>query len=325
MGKKTSHSRHGSLQYWPRKRAARQHARVRNFASDKDGMAAFAGFKAGMTHIQVVDNRKNSPTKGREITMPVTLVECPPLKIIGLRAYKKNTKGYGETVATEVRLKSNSKHLSRTTTWKPTGSLEKLNADDYTRAVLVVHTQPDLAGFGQKKPQIFEVGFNGSVADAIAFAKEHQEITVDQLLKPGEFVDAHAVTTGKGYQGVVKRFGVSIRSHKSEKGNRKAVIGPEGYGKVQYTAPQAGKMGYHLRTEYNKQIMDLVQPEDIQISGGIVGFGQVKNPTLLIKGSLPGPKKRMITLVKATRQDPKASTQAMEVTHVATRSQQGNQ
>lgn len=322
---KTNHSRHGSLQYWPRKRAARQHARVRSYASDKEGMAAFAGFKAGMTHIQVVDNRKNSPTKGREINVPVTLIECPPLKIIGVRAYKNNTKGYGEQVATEVRLKSNSKHIERTTDWKPTGSLDKLNPEDYTRATLIAHTQPDLAGFGQKKPQIFEVGFNGSVQDAIAFAKEHQEIAVETLLKEGEFIDAHAVTTGKGFQGVVKRFGVSIRSHKSEKGIRKAVIGSEGYAKVQYTAPQAGKMGYHLRTEYNKQIMGIVQPEQVQIEGGIVNFGQVKNTTLLIKGSIPGPKKRMITLVKAIRQDPKKSTQAMEITYIATRSQQGNQ
>ena len=324
MGKKINHSRHGSLQYWPRKRAARQHARVRSFASDKEGFAAFAGFKAGMTHIQVVDNQKNSPTKGREINVPVTIIECPPLKIIGVRAYKHNTKGYGETAATEVRLKSNSKHLERTTTWKPTGSLDKLHPEDFTRATLIAHTQPDLAGFGQKKPQIFEVGFNGSVADTIAFAKEHQEVTVDKILEPGAFVDAHAVTTGKGFAGVVKRFGVSLRSHKSEKSNRKAVIGPEGYGKVQYTAPQAGKMGYHLRTEYNKQIMAIVEPDQVQISGGLVNYGQVKNTTLLVKGSIPGPKKRMVTLVKSMRQDPKASTQPMEVSHIATRSQQGN-
>ncbi len=324
MGKKINHSRHGSLQYWPRKRAARQHARVRSYTSDNEGLAAFAGFKAGMTHIQVVDNQKNSPTKGREINVPVTIIECPPLRIIGVRLYKKNVKGYGETAATEVRLKSSSKHLERTTSWQPTGSLDKLNAEDYTRATLIVHTQPDLAGFGQKKPQIFEAGFNGSVADTIAFAKESEEITVDKILQAGSFVDAHAVTTGKGFAGVVKRFGVSLRSHKSEKSNRKAVIGPEGYGKVQYTAPQAGRMGYHLRTEYNKQIMAIVAPEEVQIKGGIVNFGQVKNTTLLVKGSIPGPKKRMITLVKATRQDPKASTQAMEVTHIATRSQQGN-
>jgi len=322
---KTNHSRHGSLQFWPRKRAARQHARVRTFASDKEGFAGFAGFKAGMTHIQVVDNKKNSPTKGREINVPVTLIECPPLRIIGVRAYKNNVKGYGETAATEVRLKSNSKHLQKETAWKPTGSLDKLNPEEFTRITLIAHTQPDLAGFGQKKPQIFEVGFNGSNADAIAFAKEHQEIPVETILKEGEFVDAHAVTTGKGFAGVVKRFGVSLRSHKSEKSNRKAVIGPEGYGKVQYTAPQAGKMGYHLRTEYNKQILGIVAPEKVQISGGIVNFGQVQNTTLLVKGSIPGPKKRMITLVKAIRQDPKASTQPMEITYIATRSQQGNQ
>lgn len=324
MGKKYNHSRHGSLQYWPRKRASRQHARVRGWNSDKPGIQGFAGFKAGMTHILVTDNGKNSITKGRDIRVPVTIIECPPLTVAGIRFYKKNPSGYGEIAASEVHLKAG-KHVEKRTNWKVSGKLDGVDTEGVTRAVLLVHTQPEQTGIGQKAPHIFELGFNGSVEDAIAFAKENQTITVDQIFEAGQFLDTHSVTKGKGYQGVVKRFGVSLRSHKSEKSNRKAVIGPEGYGKVQYTAPQAGKMGYHLRTEYNKQIMAIVQPEDIQISGGIGRFGQVKNPCLLIKGGVAGAKKRLITLAHAMRPDPKASTQAMELQHISKRSQQGNQ
>ncbi len=317
--------RKGSLQYWPRKRAKRQHARVRSWATAKEPKPlAFAGFKAGMTHILVTDNRKHSPSKGQDISMPVTIIECPPLKIAGIRFYKKNTKGYGEAAATEVRFKAD-KELLRTTKWKETGKLDGIKPEEYTRATLLVHTQPALTGIGQKKPQLFEAGFAGSVADAIAYVKEHKEIAVADALAPGQFVDSHAVTTGRGTQGPVKRFGIGLRSHKSEKSNRKAVLGPEGYAKVTFTSPQAGKMGYHLRTEHNKQIMGLLEADKLQVSGGIINYGVVKNTVVLLKGSVGGSKKRLITLTHATRADPKVSTQAMEITHIATRSQQGNQ
>jgi large subunit ribosomal protein L3 len=315
--------RKGSLQYWPRKRAKRQHARVRTWNTAEAGPAGFAGFKAGMTHVVVTDNRKNSPTKGQDITVPVTIIECPPLKVIGVRLYKANKKGYGEAVATEVRLKAG-KELQRTTDWKETGSLDELKAEEHTKATLLVHTQPNLTGIGQKKPHIFEIGVGGSVADAIAYAKEHSEISVADVIKAGDYYDAHAVSTGKGTQGAVKRFGIGLRSHKSEKSTRKAVLGPEGYGKVTYTSIQAGKMGYHLRTEYNKKALALVEPDQVRISGGIVGYGEVKNTTLLLKGSVPGPKKRLITIKKASRPDPKASKEPMEVVQIITRSQQGN-
>ncbi len=321
----TRSPRKGSLQYRPRVRAKRQHARVRTWVDDKSGKPlGFAGFKAGMTHVLVVDNRKNSPTKGREISVPVTILECPPLIIAGVRFYSKNTKSYGERASTDVHFKP-AKQLSRTTKWKETGSLDKINPEDYTKATLLVHTQPYETNIGQKKPQIFEIGFSGSVSDVVAFAKENKKIDVSDVITQGCFFDTHSVTKGKGTVGPVKRFGISLRSHKSEKSVRKAVLGPEGYAKVQFTAPQGGKMGYHLRTEYNKQIMAVLSPEQVAIKGGLVNYGNPKNTVVLIKGSVAGPKKRLITLSKPLRQNPKASTQPMEVVHVSIRSQQGNQ
>ncbi len=62
---KASNPHHGSLQFWPRKRAKRVYARVRSKVSSKDAKALeFAGYKVGMTHLAVNDNRPKSTTKG---------------------------------------------------------------------------------------------------------------------------------------------------------------------------------------------------------------------------------------------------------------------
>lgn len=323
MGKKYSAPRRGSLQYWPRKRAARQHARVRNNNTTVKGLAGFAGYKAGMTHIIATDNRKASTTKGQDISIPVTILECPPLKIAGVRFYSDNG-AYGKSAATQVHFEP-SKELAKHHNFKKSGTLDTIKPEEHAYASLIVHSQPHLTGIGQKKPQIFELDFVGTVQETIDYAKENKEISVSDILKEGQFVDSHSVTKGKGTQGVVKRFGVSLRSHKSEKSARKAVIAPEGYAKVQYTAPQAGKMGYHLRTEYNKQILAIKEAKEVQIQGGIVHYGNPKNTVLLVKGSLGGSKKRLITLTQPVRVDQKASTQPMTIQHIATRSQQGNQ
>jgi large subunit ribosomal protein L3 len=72
--------RAGSLQYWPRKRSRRVHARVRSWQTVKDAKPlAFAGYKVGMTHIIYTDNKANSMTKGSDISMPVTIIECPSI------------------------------------------------------------------------------------------------------------------------------------------------------------------------------------------------------------------------------------------------------
>ena len=75
--------RSGSMQFWPRVRAKRSYARLRTATHQKDSkFATFPGYKVGMTHVMLTDNRKNSPTKGSELSWPVTVIECPPVKIL---------------------------------------------------------------------------------------------------------------------------------------------------------------------------------------------------------------------------------------------------
>ena len=82
------------MQYWPRKRAKREYARVRSWAPSKDVKAlGFAGYKVGMTHVLYTDARKNSKSKGEDIACAVTVVECPPLKVIGYQTYEEGYYG----------------------------------------------------------------------------------------------------------------------------------------------------------------------------------------------------------------------------------------
>jgi len=290
--------RRGSWQFWPRMRSKKSTPRIRSwFKPQEPKIAGFAGYKAGMTHIEMKDNPK-SPNKDNFKITPVTVIECPPLKVIGLRFYKKHNKNL---VSFSHLLSSNvDKELLRRT---KLGKSEEPQEFDEVR--LLVHTQPKLTGIGKKKPELFEIGLGGNKKEALELGKSYlgKELTINDVFKEGQFLDVHGITKGKGFQGTVKRFGVIIRQHKSEKTKRGiGNLGSWTPKRVQYTVPQPGKMGYHLRTEYNKwNLMIGDNPEDINPKGGFLHYGLVKNNYLLLKGSVPGPAKRLVILTNARR------------------------
>lgn len=190
-----------------------------------------------------------------------------------------------------------------------------------------MQTQPALAGFGKKKPEVFEIPLGGKIEDQIVFAKEHveQNISVKDVLKAGSYVDVRAVTTGRGYQGPVKRFGVSLRAKKSEKVTR----GPgslgswKGQGHMMYRIAYAGQTGYHARTQYSNYILAVEDDiSKINPEGGLLHYGEVKNTYVLIKGSLPGPKKRLVMCTPAHRKG--KATALPSIDYVSVVSQQGN-
>ena len=87
--------RKGSLQFWPRKRAAKFLPSVNWDAIDSGkNLKGFICYKAGMVSVAVKDNTPNSMTKGKEIVIPATILECPPLKIFSVRFYKNNKVRY---------------------------------------------------------------------------------------------------------------------------------------------------------------------------------------------------------------------------------------
>ena len=73
---KARNPRHGSMQFWPRKRANRAYAKVRSYAnSNEKNIVGFAGYKVGMTHLLIKSTRPNSMTQGESIFRPVTIIE----------------------------------------------------------------------------------------------------------------------------------------------------------------------------------------------------------------------------------------------------------
>jgi large subunit ribosomal protein L3 len=301
----------------PHARAKRHFARVRSHSTSKDGKpVAFAGYKAGMTHIAVLDTRKNSPTKGIEVSQPVTIIECPPMKVVGVRSYRKDA--YGLHAISDHFFKAD-KHLARRVRTKEHSFPETLSADFST---LLVHTQPHLTGTGQKKPELFEIPVGqGKPEETLAFAKQHKELKAADVFKVGSFVDAHSLTKGQGFAGVVKKSGVGVRRHKSEKVKRGAVMGPEGYAKVTFEANMPGKWGNHTRTEWNKKIM-LIDNKPITPKGGFVRYGVVKNEYILLHGSVPGTKYGLIRLVSGIRKNPKKVEDAPVIEYTSVESQQ---
>ncbi len=298
--------RSGSMQFWPRKRAKRSYARIRHSPHLKDkGLVAFAGYKVGMTHLQAIETKKTSHRKGEEISIPVTILECPPLKIHSIRLYKKNFAGM--KMVKEV--VQHSKDLGRKipVSKKPKAhDLSALNSIDYDDVKVVVYTQPRLANTERKKPELFEISLGGSKEDKLAYAKEHfeKDILFETVFKEGEFTDLRVITIGKGFQGPVKRFGISLRQSKSEKAIRNpGSLGPwMGQGHIMYRVAHAGKMGYHMRTEYNKQIIKIIKDgKTIMPKGGFLRYGNTKAQLILVKGSIGGPKKRLVIMQKAER------------------------
>lgn len=324
---KRRNPRHGSMQFWPRVKAKSQTPRIRSWKTDESGLLGFIGYKAGMTHVIAVDSGKNSPTKGEKIQVPVTVVECPPMKIASVRLYVPH--GYGFKVQQELFFKTDKDYLKRGVASKNiigVKDLDSLDLTNVTQVMLSVYSQPKLLGFGKKIPDILEMAVGGSNEDAINFIKDHLEkgISVSEILKEGSFVDARAVTTGKGTQGPVKRFGVSLRNHKSEKTIRGpgSLGGWKGQGHFMYRIAFAGQTGYHQRTQYSNMVLGVFNdPAKVNPKGGFINYGFVKGDYILVKGSVPGPKKRLIALTQPLRKVKNASLPT--INFISTDSKQG--
>ncbi len=337
MGHRKKHApRHGSLAFLPRKRAASAKGRVRHWLDTSENVIflGFAGFKAGMTHITYIEDQKNSPYYGKELMKPVTVIEVPPLILIGIRIYNEDEYGKyieGDIFSTELNNYLNRKiNIPNFEKYNFDGIKEKLskalNATSDIRGIF--QTQPHLTSIPRKKPDIIEIKLNsiGSPIEEFNFALEYlgKEIKARDVLIEGELVDMLAVTKGKGFQGPVKRYGVKILTRKNSKVRRAvACIGPWHPARVLYTVPRPGQMGYHQRTEYHKRIMVIGEnEEEINPKGGFIRYGKVNGDYLLVLGSIPGPKNRLIRIRKTIRPVKSFMVKSPEITFISRESQQ---
>ncbi|GAA5960341.1 hypothetical protein JCM8115_001148 [Rhodotorula mucilaginosa] len=340
--RKYEHPRCGSLGFLPRKRAARHRGKAKSFPKDDPKapvhLTAFLGYKAGMTHIVRDLDRPGSKMHKKEVVEAVTVVETPPMVIVGVVGYVETPRGlrslttvWAEHLSDEVKrrfyknwyrskkkafTKYAKKHAEQGKSSSVARELERISK--YCSVVRVLaHTQIRKTGLSQKKAHLMEIQVNGgSVADKVDFAKSHFEKTVDvsSVFEQDENIDIIGVTQGHGFEGVTHRWGTKKLPRKTHKGLRKvACIGAWHPSAVMYSVARAGQDGYHHRTEINKKVYRIGKADDegsastefditkkaITPVGGFVRYGIVKNDWVMVKGSCPGVVKRVVTLRKS--------------------------
>lgn len=122
--------------------------------------------------------------------------------------------------------------------------------------------------------------------DDVGKYENGQEIKVSDVFTPGDRVDVTGTSKGKGFQGVIKRFGVSR--------------GRETHGSMYHRRP--GSMGANTdpgRVFKRKKLPGHMGAERVTIQNlDVVKVDEERN-LLLLKGSVPGPKGGLL-LIKET-------------------------
>uniref|UniRef100_A0A7C4FGB8 Large ribosomal subunit protein uL3 n=1 Tax=Ignisphaera aggregans TaxID=334771 RepID=A0A7C4FGB8_9CREN len=310
--RKTSAPKRGSLGVRPRKRATEFIPRVKSWPLlqlETPRVLGFIGYKVGMTHVILVDDRPGTPTQGKEVFVPVTIIETPPAIPIAVRVYGINEYG-GYSLLKDVWIEP-PKEIEiwrRIPAYRPSSNISdriewiKNNLQNIKRVSLVMAANVKaVGGLSKKTPDILEVVVEGGdVAQRVTYSLEvlGKTIHVDTVFNPGQFIDIIGVTKGKGFQGVIKRFGVKElpRWHKHRKGSRRIGSRSPTIGAMS-EVPQPGQMGFHRRTEFNKRIIAIGDSGyEITPSGGFPHYGIVKSKWLMIWGSCVGVPKRPLIL-----------------------------
>jgi len=334
MGHRKKHApKRGSLAYLPRGRAARAVGRIRFWPQVEEGPAllGFMGYKAGMTHVLMVEDRPSSPNLGKEVVHPATVVEVPPITVCAIRAYVKNK--YGLQTFTEAWMKDPPKDFDRVVVlpehFNTEQGLKKMEEgfDQIVEFRLLAATQPRLAGVPKKKPEIMEIKVDGgSVKEQFEYAKNllGKTVSITDVFKEGQFIDMVSVSKGKGWQGPVKRWGVRILQDKSRKTKRGiGTLGAWHPAHVLYSIPRAGQMGYHQRTEYNKRILKIgIDGSEVSPKGGFLRYGPVRGTYVILDGSLPGSAKRLVRLRCPVRPPKRVPEAPPKITYISLESPQ---
>lgn len=346
--------RHGHLGFTPRRRTRSHRGRVRSFPKDdqKRGchLTAFAGFKAGMTHVLREVEKPGSKLHKKEVVEAVTILETPPMVVVGLVGYIETPRGLRalstvwakhldkDTLRRFYKNWMNSKRKAFSKYAKKWDDKEKsidvqlARIKKYCSVVRVIaHTQLKLLNLRQKKNHIMEIQVNGgNVSQKVDFAVGlfEKEVRVDSIFKENQMIDVLGVTKGKGHAGVIKRFGVKHLPKKTHRGARRVgCIGSWHPARIRITVARKGQLGYHHRTEQNKKVFRIAKGErggaqnnastasdindkNITPLGGFPHYGRVRDDYVMIKGCCVGPKKKIVILRESLF--PQVSRRALE-------------
>ena len=286
--------RGGSLAFRPRKRAEKLVPTINYWPEvNENAVLGFAGYKAGMLTVGYINNEEG-PAKGMEVFTGATVIETPPMKVFGIRAYE-NGSVFDEYTENKEFLKPLSIKKDRIKSSIPEKEFKDIR--------LLIYAQPKLTVIGMKHIQRMEIAVGGDNKLEFARSLLGKELRVKDVLKEGMFIDVVSITKGKGWQGPIKRFGLSKQRRKATgKVRHVGTLGPFHPPYVMYTVPQAGQMGFHKRTELNKWVLKIGEnPDEINPPSGFPHYGIVKNDYIIVKGSIPGSKKRLVRFRWALR------------------------
>jgi len=293
----------------------------------------------------------------------VTIIETPPIIVVGLVGYVITATGlrsyntvWAQHLSQEVqrrfyknwnksKKKSFTKYVKKYSDGQKTIE-EELNAlkKHCTVIRVLAHTQISKIHIGQKKAHLMEIQVNGgSIEEKVdyAYGLFEKPVKVTDIFEQDEMIDTIAITKGRGTEGVVTRWGVSRLPRKTHRGLRKvACIGAWHPARVSWTVARAGQHGFHHRTEMNKKIYKVgvagedshqaatefdPTKKDITPMGGFPHYGIVNEDYLMLKGAVPGTKKRLITLRKTlVRQTKKVATEKITLKFIDTSSKFGH-
>lgn len=301
--RKFERPRHGSLRFLPRKRCRRHRGRVRSFPPDNQKsephLTAFIGYKAGTTHILRQLQRPGSKAHEKDIVEGVTIIEAPPMVVVGLVGYVRTPGGLRSITTVWCAHVDDSfrrrfyKNWTRSkkkafTKWQQQWGQSKQGNEpkevkkrlDYIRKYadvvrIIAHSQTKkLKHLGMKKSHVMEIQVNGgTIQDKVEFGYKlfEKPVSVSTVFNQNEMIDTIAVTRGHGFKGVVNRWGVTRLPRKTHRGLRKvACIGSWHPARVGYQVARAGQKGYHHRTEIHKKIYRI---------GNAIQYDENKKPT----------------------------------------------
>jgi len=326
---------------------------VKSFPKDDHSkpchLTAFMGYKAGSTHIVREVDKPGSKVHKKEVVEAVTILETPPICVVGLVGYVQTPQGlrsltsvWAQHLSEECRrrfyknwYRSKKKAFTKyalkyeAEKKKRTIDLDIKRIKKYCSVVRVIaHTQIRKINMRSKKAHILEIQVNGGTsAQKVDFGLSlfEKQISVDSIFEENEQIDIIGISKGHGFEGVTARWGTTRLPRKTHKGLRKvACIGAWHPSRVQWSVPRAGQYGYYHRTEINKKIyrvgkagdkksastaLDLTE-KSITPMGGFPHFGIINEDFLMIKGGIIGTRKRAITLRKTLV--PQTSRSAIE-------------
>jgi len=305
-------------------------------------------------------DRSGAKMHKKEVVEAVTILETPPLIVVGIVGYIRTPTGlrslttvWAQNLGKEF-LRRMYKNWYRCKRKAYTKYVEKYTRRDgiaihrelekmmkYCAVIrVVVHTQIRLVRLRQKKAHVMEIQINGGTTrQKVAFAKKLLEkpVKVDTVFEQNEMIDTIAATKGKGFEGVTTRWGTTRLPRKTHKGLRKvACIGAWHPSSVRFSVARAGQNGYHHRTVINKKIYQIgldgkttseydLTPKSVTPMGGFPHYGVVHCDYLMLKGCCPGVVKRAITLRKSLiPQTSRSSTEVITLKFVDTASKFGH-